>query len=88
MLLNYFIEEKYIDKIFVAVEKIKTDDYYAKMAIAWLISICFIKLPEKTMDFLHHTKIQNWIYNKAIQKILESYRITTGTKQILKTMKR
>ena len=88
MLLNYFIEEKYIDRIFLAIEKIQTDDYYAKMAIAWLISICFINLPDKTMDFLYQTKIQNWIYNKAIQKITESYRITTGTKQILKTMKR
>ena len=88
MLLTYFVEEEYLDLIFEAVEKIQTEDYYAKMAIAWLISICFIKQPEKTMAFLHRTKIQPWIYNKSIQKITESYRITTDTKQILKTMKR
>lgn len=88
MLLSYYVEEKYIDKIFTAIEKIRTEDYYAQMAIAWLISICFIKLPEKSMKFLKQTKIQKWIYNKAIQKIIESYRISPDTKLILKTMKR
>ena len=88
MLLNYFVEEKYLDGIFEAVENIETEDYYAKMAIAWLLSICFIKQPDKTMLFLQKTKISTWIYNKTIQKITESYRISSGTKQILKTMKR
>ena len=88
MLLNYFVEEKYLDRIFCIIENIKTEDYYAKMAIAWLLSICYIKFPQITMNFLRITKINNWIYNKTIQKITESYRITTDTKQILKSLKR
>ena len=55
MLLNYFAEEEYLDRIFDAVEKILSEDYYAKMSIAWLLSICFIKQPERTMAFLRRT---------------------------------
>ena len=43
MLLNYFIEDKYIDKIFQILDGIKHDGYYAKMAVAWALSICFVK---------------------------------------------
>lgn len=56
--LNEEADEKY-RKIFKVIEKIKTEDYYAKMAVAWLISICFIKFPQKTMTFLQLTKIQD-----------------------------
>ena len=88
MMLNYFIEEKYLDEIFELVNIFTSEKYYARMGAAWLISICFIKCPQKTTKFLESTKIDNFTYNKSIQKICESFRVDKETKQKLKLMKR
>ena len=68
---------------------IKSDFYYTKMAISWCISICLIKYFDKTINYLkiNKDKIDKWIYNKALQKGIESYRISQENKEILKKMK-
>lgn len=88
IMLDYYIEEKYIDKVLEILRKIKNDKYYAKMAIAWCYSICFIKFFNKTKkEFENLKNIDKFTYNKAIQKSLESYRLTKEQKDILKSMK-
>lgn len=89
MILDYYIEEEYIKEIFRIFNQIKSEKYYVKMAIAWAISICLIKYYEKTIEYLkENSEIDNWTYNKAIQKAIESYRITEEQKQYLKKMKK
>ena len=58
------------------------------MANAWLISICYIKYNSKTRLFLNNNTLDNWTHNKAIQKIIESTRISKEEKNILKQLKR
>lgn len=81
-------DEKYIDEIFPAISRVKHDGYYVKMASAWLISVCFIKFPDKTMQFLKNNSLDDFTYNKALQKIVESYRVTDEMKQTIRSMKR
>ena len=88
MFLNYFVEEKYIKQAFELFDLIKQKGYYAQMAIAWAISICFINYEEKTIEYLKISKLDDWTYNKAIQKCLESSRISKGKKLFLKKFKR
>lgn len=87
MLLNYYIDEQYLNMIFEILEKVKKDDYYVKMAAAWLISICYIKFPDETLNYLKNCKLDKFTYNKSLQKILESYRVSEQDKKIIKTMK-
>ncbi len=87
LILTYYINDDYIDKIFKLCENYK-DYYYVKMAIAWLISICYIKYKEKTIIFLKNNKLDNWTYNKTIQKIIESNRVSNSDKDILRKMKK
>lgn len=75
LLINYYINEAYIDKIFSISNNIQTDNYYVKMANAWLISMCLVKYYEKTYNFLLNNKLDNFTYNKAISKSIESLRI-------------
>ena len=56
--------------------------------MAWMISICFIKLPDKTMKYLKQSKLDNLTYNKSLQKIIESLRVDKETKDIIRSMKR
>ena len=86
LLLNYFIEEQYLDTIFNLCN-IENNDYYVNMSIAWLISICYIKYKEKTLNYLKNNKLNKFTYNKSIQKIIESKQINNDEKIILKNMK-
>lgn len=88
IMLNYFVKEEYLDKIFRLVNDFRSEYYYAQMAVAWLISVCFAKYPEKTTEFLENTVLDKFTYNKSIQKICESYRVDKATKQKLKLTKR
>lgn len=86
LLLNYYIEEEYLDTIFKLCN-IENNDYYVNMSIAWLISICYIKYKEQTLKYLNNNKLNKFTYNKAIQKIIESKQVTTEERDILKRMK-
>lgn len=88
MLLSHFIEEKYIDKILDLIDNFKDERYYSKMSVAWALSICYIKFPQKTHEYLKKSHLDNWTFNKSIQKICESYRVEKDVKTMLKYMKR
>lgn len=88
MLLDYYINYQYIDQVLQILDNVKLEKYYVQMANAWAISICLIKYYNKTLDFLNTTKIDDFTYNKGIQKAIESYRITNEQKEYLRTLKR
>ena len=87
IMLNYYLHDIYIDKTLEIVSKIKTDDYYVKMAIAWLMSISYIKYKEKTLIYLVNIE-DNFIYNKTLSKIVDSKRISEEEKEFIKSLKR
>lgn len=88
MILDYFIDEEYLQKNFEIFDQIQHEGYYVKMAVSWAVSICLIKYYDETIKYLKKSKIDNWTYNKAIQKAIESYRISDEKKQILRKMKK
>ena len=88
MLLFHFIDDEYAQKVFTLFDQIKNDDYYVKMAVAWAISIYFRELPTLTMSYLQKNQLDDWTYNKALQKITESLKVDFNTKIIIRTMKR
>ena len=89
IILDYYIEEKYLEEIFRIFNNIQSEYYYVKMAIAWAISISLIKYYDKTINYLkNNSKIDKWTYNKSLQKAIESYRITKSQKELLKNMKK
>ena len=88
MLLNYYLNDEYIDKVLFLIDKFKDDRYYAKMGVAWLVSICYIKYPLKTEQYLKNSKLDEWTYNKSIQKICESIKVEKNIKMKLKKLKK
>lgn len=85
---TYYVDDFYIDKIFEKIERIKSYYYYVKMAIAWTISEFYIAYPEKTLSYLKKTGLDDFTYNKSLQKIRESKRIDSKKRDFIKTMKR
>lgn len=90
ILLNYYINDEYIDFVLNKMLEIKSDYYYVKMAISWCLSICLIKYFDKTIEFMNTNKnnFDKWTYNKALQKGIESFRISKENKKTLQNMKR
>lgn len=88
MLLDYYITDKHINEVISILDNIKHKGYYVKMAIAWTISAAYIKYPKITMKYLINNTLDDFTYNKALQKIIESYRVSDSDKEIIRSMKR
>lgn len=88
MILAYYIEEEYIEKDLKIFDSTTSEAYYVQMAVAWAISMCLIKFYDKTVEYLKISKLDNFTYNKSIQKAIESYRISNEKKDILRKMKK
>lgn len=88
MYLDYFLNDEYIDRVIKNISKIKSDKYYVQMAIAWLLAESFIKQKEKTKEYLKNNKLDNFTHNKAIQKIIDSYRVSQEDKEFVRTLRR
>ncbi|MDO4511691.1 MAG: DNA alkylation repair protein [Bacteroidales bacterium] len=88
MAMDLFIDEEHITEILRIADGIRHEGYYVKMAVAWLISVCYVKLPGITMPYLQHNHLDDFTHNKALQKICESLRATSEQKAAVRLLKR
>lgn len=88
IILNYYITEDYIDLILETLDEVKHEGYYVKMAVAWAISVCYVKFPKKTESIFEENLLDDFTHNKSIQKIRESYRVPKESKERLQKMRR
>lgn len=88
MALGNFIDEQHLKALLRLLDNIRFDHYYVRMAVAWAVSVCFVKFPEQTMNYLHSCSLDDWTYNKSLQKIVESRRVDLSTKDVIRSMKR
>ncbi|MCK9169455.1 MAG: DNA alkylation repair protein [Treponema sp.] len=88
MLMNVFLDENFIPESLKLVSLVRSDEYYVNMMVAWYFATALAKQYEATVPYIEKNKLDIWVHNKAIQKAVESYRITAGQKQYLRTLKR
>jgi len=88
MMNFHFVNERYIQEAFKCFDKVSHTDYYVKMAVAWAVSTYFVKYPDQIMVYLKNNNLDDWTYNKALQKIRESLKVDKEMKALIKTMKR
>ena len=89
MMLDYFINDEYVDKVIIKLDNINLDKYYVQMAKAWCLAEIGIKYNEKAMKYLKgNNHLDKFTFNKTLQKMRESYRISDDQKALLKEMKR
>lgn len=88
IMLTYYTSDKYAPEVLKILQSIHYDDYYVKMAIAWAISIFYIKQPTLTLPIILDNNFDTFTHNKTIQKICDSYRVSQANKTYLKTKKK
>ena len=86
ILLTYYIKDEYIDELYNIVDNYNSDSYYVKMAVAWLLSYLIIYDKNRAVKYLKKSKLDDFTYNKGIQKAIESKKIKD--KKWLKDLKR
>lgn len=82
-LMTNFLDEAHIDKVFVALQNVRHDGYYVKMALAWLYATAAVHFFELTLAELENGHIDTWTRNKAYQKMRESRRFTPEQQDII-----
>jgi 3-methyladenine DNA glycosylase AlkD len=86
-LMKFFMNERLDENHLNLLLDIKSDEYYVNMAISWYIATALACRWETVIPYIENKKFDKWVHNKAIQKAVESYRITNEQKEYLKTLK-
>jgi len=86
-LLSHFINDTSIDEVFEIIDKLNHPGYYSKMSKAWALATIMAKYPSTCMGYLKLNQLDKWTYNKAIQKMLESNRVSIDIKRELNLLK-
>jgi hypothetical protein len=87
-LMQYYLDDLFKLEYLNWVAKIKSNEYYVNMMIAWYFATALTKQYEDAILYIENNKLDIWVHNKAIQKACESFRITVEHKDYLRTLKR
>lgn len=87
MLMCHYLDENFTPEIPAIISKIKTDEYYVKMMIAWYFATALAKQYDAVITYFEKGLLDEEIRNKAIRKAIESYRVTDEQKAYLRTLK-
>ena len=88
MLMEHFLDEDFDPAYPEMVAEVRSEEYYIRMMIAWYFATALAKRYDAVLPYLKQEKLDVWTHNKAIQKAVESYRITEEQKIYLKSLKR
>lgn len=84
-----FIDEVHLEALLRHFEAFRHEAYYARMGVAWALSVCYVKFPERTLHWLREEcPLDDWTFNKTIQKIGESFRVPPEEKAAARALKR
>lgn len=87
MLMEHFLDEDFDISYLETVSNIRSDEYYVNMMIAWYFATALAKRYENIIPFIENRRLDIWTHNKAIQKAVESLRISDEKKEYLKNLK-
>ena len=87
MLMEHFLDEDFDLRYCERIADLRSDEYYVNMMIAWYFATALAKQWDAVLPYIENKRLDTWTHSKTIQKAVESYRITPGQKEYLKTLK-
>jgi 3-methyladenine DNA glycosylase AlkD len=87
MLMQHFLDENFDPAYPEMVSKLRSKEYYVNMMIAWYFATALAKQYDAVLPYMENKRLDIWTHNKAIQKSVESYRVTPEHKEYLKSLK-
>ncbi len=86
MLMNEFLGDDFRPEYLEWVAGVKGGDYYIKMMAAWYFATALAKRYDESIVYIEQRRLEPWTHKKAIQKAVESFRVTKEHKEYLKTL--
>lgn len=84
-LLGNYLDSEHIDRVFAAFQSVALwGEYYVDMAAAWLVATAMVKCRDKTVEYMQGEArgvLNKFAYNKALQKMRDSLRVSKEDKQ-------
>ena len=87
MLMKFFLDEKFSPEYLELVASVRSEHYYVKMMVAWYFATALSKRFDEAFGVIEGRRLPVWEHNKAIQKAVESLRISKEQKEMLKKLK-
>ena len=87
MLMEHFLGDDFHREYAEKVAGIGSEEYYINMMRAWYFATALAKNYDEVLPFIEQKMLDVWTHNKAIQKSVESRRITPEQKEYLKSLK-
>ena len=87
ILMNEFLDDDFKKEYLDLVANVKGEDYYLKMMVAWYFATALAKQYDETIKYIENHKLDEWVHKKAIQKAIESFRVSDEHKDYLKTLR-
>lgn len=87
MLMNEFLGEDFKEEYLELVASKKGEDYYLKMMVAWYFATALAKRYDESVVYIEQHRLDDWVHKKAIQKAIESYRVSDDHKDYLRSLR-
>ena len=87
MLMAFYLDDAFKPEYLKEVSVIRSEEYYVNMMIAWYFATALAKQYDAALPYIEQQKLDTWTHNKAVQKAIESYRISDEQKAYLRTLK-
>lgn len=87
-LMRHFLDDSFRPEYLKLAAAIRSEEYYVNMMTAWFFATALAKQYDATIPYIEEQRLDEWTHNKAIQKAIESYRVSDEQKTYLRTLKR
>lgn len=87
MLMTYFLNDNFDEGLLSLAADQRSEEYYVNMMTAWAFAEALAKQWDTAIEYIEGRRLDKWTHNKAIQKVVESYKFTDKQKQYLKSLK-
>ena len=87
MLMNEYLDDDFKEEYLELVASKEGEDYYLKMMVAWYFATALAKRYDESVKYIEDRRLDEWVHKKAIQKAIESFRVTEEHKEYLRSLK-
>ncbi len=86
-LLSFYLDGEFREEYLEMAAGVRSEEYYVNMMTAWYFATALAKQYDSALPYIENRRLDEWTHRKAIQKALESYRVTDEQKEYLRTLK-
>ena len=87
-LMSFYLDDGAYQREYLAkVAEVSSEEYYVRMMVAWYFATALAKQYQDALPYMQKGRMEEWTRRKAIQKALESRRVSPEHKEYLRSLR-